>query len=324
MEEVAKIYWDMKKTLVFMGTPDFSVPVLEALVGSDFHVAAVYTQPDRKSGRGQQVTQSPVKRLALSRGLDVVQIEKFKVAGTMEKLAALKPDLIVVAAFGLLLPPEVLSLPKSGCANVHPSLLPQHRGPSPVAAAILKGDEVTGVTIMLMDPGMDTGPILSQKKVPISEEDTTGSLRAKLSQVGAQLLIETLPLWIEGRINPQPQDEGRASYSRMIKKEDGEIDWRLTTQELWRRIRAFDPWPGSFTTWRGNRLKLIKVTPIYDERYGEPGKVVALAPPHKVSVGVQTGDGVLGLVRVQLEGKRELSAEEFVRGQRDFISSLLL
>jgi len=200
------------------------------------------------------------------------------------------------------------------------SIAVRHQSPQP----FLRGDEVTAAPIILMDPGRDPGPILSQKKVPISEEDTTGSLRAKLSQVGAQLLIETLPLWIEGRINPQPQDEGRASYSRMIKKEDGEIDWRLTTQELWRRIRAFDPWPGSFTTWRGNRLKLIKVTPIYDERYGEPGKVVALAPPHTVSVGVQTGDGVLGLVRVQLEGKRELSAEEFVRGQRDFIGSLLL
>ena len=307
-----------------MGTPDFSVPVLEALIGSDFQVAAVYTQPDRKAGRGQQVTTSPVKRLALSHGLDVVQIEKFKVAGTIEKLAAFAPDLIVVTAFGLLLPPEVLSLPKSGCVNVHPSLLPRHRGPSPIAATILQGDETTGVTIMLMDAGMDTGPVLSQKDVPVSDEETTGSLGTKLARIGAQLLIETLPLWVEGRIKPRPQEESKASYSKMIKKEDGEVDWRLSTKELWRRVRAFDPWPGSFTTWRGNRLKLIKVLPIYSEISGEPGKVVALASPHPVAVGIQTGDGVLGLVRVQLEGKRELSAEEFVRGQRDFIGALLL
>jgi methionyl-tRNA formyltransferase len=314
----------MKKTLVFMGTPDFSVPVLEALISSDFQVVAVCTQPDRKSGRGQQVTPSPVKRFAISRGLNVVQIEKFKVAGTVEKLAALAPDLIVVAAFGMLLPPAVLSLPKSGCVNVHPSLLPRHRGPSPIAAAILEGDKTTGVTIMLMDAGMDTGTILSQKKVPVSDEDTTGSLGAKLSQVGAPLLIETLPLWIEGRIKAQPQDESKASYSKMIKKEDGEVDWRLSTQELWRRVRAFDPWPGSFTRWRDRRLKLVKVLPIYGGKSDEPGKVVTLATPHPVAVGVQTGDGVLGLVRVQLEGKRELPTEEFVRGKRDFIGSLLL
>jgi len=242
----------------------------------------------------------------------------------VEKLAALTPDLIVVAAFGLLLPPEVLNLPKFGCLNVHPSLLPRHRGASPMAAAILQGDEITGVTIMLLDAGMDTGPILNQKEVPVSDEDTTGSLSLKLAQVGAQLLIETLLLWIEGRIKPRPQDESGASHSKMIKKEDGEIDWRLSTQELWRRVRAFDPWPGSFARWRDKRLKLVKVLPLYGKKSDEPGKVVALPPPAPVTVGVETGDGVLGLVKLQLEGKRELSAEEFVRGQRDFIGSHLL
>jgi len=307
-----------------MGTPEFAVPSLEALIHGGYQVVAVYTQPDKRVGRGQQIMSSPVKQLALSQGLDVVQIEKFKVAGTVEKLAALMPELIVVAAFGLLLPPEVLNLPKLGCLNVHPSLLPRHRGASPVAAAILQGDEKTGVTIMLLDAGMDTGPILNQREVPVSDEDTTGSLSLKLAKVGAQLLMETLPLWIEGRIKPRPQDESATSYSKMIKKEDGAMDWRLSTKELWRRVRAFDPWPGCYARWRDKRLKLVKVLPLYHEKSGEPGRVISLSPPAPVTVGVETGDGVLGLVRLQLEGKRELSAEEFVRGQRDFIGSHLL
>jgi methionyl-tRNA formyltransferase len=314
----------MEKRIIFMGAPEFAVPSLEALIHGGYQVVAIYTQPDKRAGRGQQITSSPVKQLALSQGLDVVQIEKFKVAGTVDKLAALTPDLIVVAAFGLLLPPEVLNLPKFGCLNVHPSLLPRHRGASPMAAAILQGDEITGVTIILLDTGMDTGPILNQKEVPISDEDTTGSLSVKLAKVGAQLLMETLPLWIEGRKKPRSQDESGASHSKMIKKEDGEIDWRLSTQELWRRVRAFDPWPGSFARWRDKRLKLVKVLPLYGKKSDEPGKVVALPPPAPVTVGVETGDGVLGLVKLQLEGKRELSAEEFVRGQRDFIGSHLL
>ncbi len=307
-----------------MGTPEFSVPSLETLINSDYQVVAVYTQPDKKAGRGQRVMSSPVKQFALSRGLDVVQIEKFKVAGTIEKLAALAPDLIVVAAFGLLLPPEVLNLPRFGCLNIHPSLLPRHRGPSPIAAAILQGDEITGATIMLLDADMDTGPILNHREVPISDEDTTGSLGVKLAKVGAQLLMETLPLWIEGQIKPRPQDKVGVSYSQMIKKENGEMDWRLSTKELWRRVRAFDPWPGCYALWNNKWLKLVKVLPLYTEKSDEPGKVIALSPPAPVTVGIETGDGVLGLVKVQLGGKRELTAEEFVRGQRDFIGSYLL
>jgi methionyl-tRNA formyltransferase len=314
----------MVKNIVFMGTPEFSVPSLEALLRTDFRVVAVYTQPDRKAGRGQQVAASAVKQRALSRGLNVIQIEKFKDAGTVEGLMALAPDLIVVAAFGLILPTEVLNLPKFGCLNIHPSLLPRYRGASPVATAILQGDEITGVSIMLLDAGMDTGPILNQREVTISDEDTADSLGLKLSKTGAELLIETLPLWIEGRIKPRPQDESAAIYSKMIKKEDGEIDWRLTTRELWCRVRAFDPWPGCYTVWHGKRLKLVKVLPLYGEESSEPGKVIGLPHQGPAAVGVQTGDGILGLVEVQLEGRREMPAEEFARGQRDFIGSSLL
>jgi methionyl-tRNA formyltransferase len=237
-------------------------------------------------------------------------------------LASFAPDLIVVAAFGQILPQEVLALPKSGCINVHPSLLPRYRGASPIATAILQGDEITGVTIMLLDIGMDTGPILSRREVSISADDTTGSLTAKLAQVGAQLLMETLPLWIDGRIKPQPQEESRSSYSKVITKGDGEMDWRLPATELWRRVRAFDPWPGCFTLWRGKRLKIIKVVSL-PGKSDKPGKVIALSPSALATVGVGTGDGVLGLLRVQLEGKRDMSADEFVRGQRDFVGSLL-
>ena len=314
----------MEKRIIFMGTPEFAVPSLEALIQSAYQVVAVYTQPDRKAGRGQAVTASAVKQKALPGGLNVVQPESLKAAGTAEEMASFAPDLIVVAAFGQILPAEILDLPKFGCLNVHPSLLPRHRGASPIATAILQGDEATGVTIMLLDAGMDTGPILSQREVSISADDTTGSLSGKLAHAGARLLLETLPLWFDGRVKPQPQDEGRASYSKVINKGDGEIDWRLSTIELWRRIRAFDPWPGCYTWWHGKRLKLGKAVPLYGERPGEPGQVINLSPPAPATVGVGTGDGVLGLLRVQLEGKREVSAEEFVRGQRDFIGNSLL
>jgi methionyl-tRNA formyltransferase len=306
-----------------MGTPEFAVPSLAALLRSSYQVVAAYTQPDKKAGRGQSVAFSLVKQLALSQGLEVVQPDSLKVAGTVEKLASFAPDLMVVAAFGQILPPEILALPKFGCLNVHPSLLPRYRGASPIATAILQGDEITGVTIMLLDVGLDSGPILSQREVSISADDTTGSLAVKLAQAGAQLLMETLPLWIDVRIQAQPQEESRASYSKVITKGDGEMDWRLPALDLWRRVRAFDPWPGCYAWWRGKRLKLGKVVPLYGEKSGEPGKVIALSPPAPATVGVETGDGVLGLLRVQLEGKHEMSAEEFVRGQREFIGSNL-
>lgn len=313
----------MTTRIIFMGTPEFAVPSLAALLRSSYQVVAAYTQPDKKAGRGQSVAFSPVKQLALSQELEVVQPDSLKVAGTVEKLASFAPDLMVVAAFGQILPPEILALPKFGCLNVHPSLLPRYRGASPIATAILQGDEITGVTIMLLDVGLDSGPILSQREVSISADDTTGSLAVKLAQAGAQLLMETLPLWIDVRIQAQPQEESRASYSKVITKGDGEMDWRLPALDLWRRVRAFDPWPGCYAWWRGKRLKLGKVVPLYGEKSGEPGKVIALSPPAPATVGVETGDGVLGLLRVQLEGKHEMSAEEFVRGQREFIGSNL-
>lgn len=311
----------MEARVVFMGTPDFAVPILESLIHSPYHVVAVYSQPDKPAGRRQRLTPPPVKELAVKHKIPVIQPKTFKSAEVVGGLANFKPELIVVAAFGHILPKEVLSLPKLGCLNVHPSLLPQHRGPSPVTNTLLCGESVTGVTIMLMDEGLDSGSILAQKKVGISSVDTTGSLTAKLAHVGAELLMEILPKWIGGELEPKPQDESQATYSKLITSKDGEIDWHLPAVALWQRVRAFNPWPSCYTWWQGKRLKIHKATPLNKPAKGKIGEVVALPEPPQV--GVVTGEGILGLCLVQLEGKREITIADFVRGQRNFIGSIL-
>lgn len=307
--------------VVFMGTPQFAVPILGSLLRSPYQVVAVYTQPDKPVGRRQRLTPSPVKELAREHKIPVIQPNTLKTAEVVQDLASLKPELIVVAAFGQILPREVLSLPKFGCLNIHPSLLPQHRGPSPVATSLLCGDLLTGVTIILMDEGLDSGPILAQEKVGIAATDTTGSLTAKLAHVGAGLLMDTLPKWLKGELEPGPQDESQATYSRLITSKDGEIDWHLPAVELWQRVRAFNPWPSCYTWWQGKRLKIHSAAPVSRLARGEVGKVIALRQPPKV--GVVTGDGILGLCQVQLEGRQEMSIADFVRGQRNFIGSIL-
>jgi len=306
---------------VFMGTPQFAVTILESLLRSSYQVLAVYTQPDKPAGRGRPVVFPPVKKLALEQQIPVMQPETFKSSEVMEKLASFQPELIVVAAFGFILPPEVLSLPKFACLNVHPSLLPRHRGPSPVANTILCGDELTGVTIMVMDAELDTGPILAQKKVGISFMDTTGSLSSKLADVGAALLLEILPKWLEGDLKPHAQDESQAIYSKLITSKDGEIDWHLPALELWRMVRAYNPWPSCYTWCQEKRLKIHKAIPLGDGGGGKIGEVIALA--EQPGVGVVTKQGILGLCQVQLEGRREMSASDFVRGKRDFIGCVL-
>jgi methionyl-tRNA formyltransferase len=220
----------------------------------------------------------------------------------------------------------VLDIPPFGCLNVHPSLLPRHRGASPIASAILAGDEYTGETIMLLDAGMDSGPILAQRRVAIEMEDTTGTLTVKLAQMGAELLRDTLDLWLSHRLTPKPQDEAKATYSRPISKEEGEIDWQLPALDIWRRVRAFQPWPGCYTRWQGKIIKVLEALPLPGG--GEPGRVVSLERRGEKElrdclVGAQTGDGVLGLLRLQMEGRRAVTAAEFARGQRGFIGALL-
>jgi len=308
--------------VIFMGTPEFAVPSLEHLVLDQYQVAAVYTQPDKPAGRGRTLVSSPVKRAALARELPVAQPVGFKKAEAVAQLADLHPDVIVVAAFGQILPQAVLDIPAYGCVNIHPSLLPRFRGVSPVTAAILAGDEFTGVSIMLLDKGVDTGPVLTRAQIPVSSLDTTGSLTAKLSLIAAHLLLEVLPRWVRGEITPRPQDEAGATYSGLLSKGEGEIDWRLSAIDIWRRVRAFQPWPGCYTRWQGRQLKIIEAVSLSGERGLEVGQAVALNK-EGAAVGVGTGDGVLGILRVQLEGKRVMSAAEFLRGQRQLIGAIL-
>ncbi len=312
--------------VVYMGTPGFAVPPLEHLVRNQYPVVAVYTRPDKLAGRGRSLAPSAVKMAALAGKLPVLQPESLKGGGVVAQLAAFRPDVIVVAAYGQILPPPVLDLPRYGCINIHPSRLPRWRGPSPVTAAILAGDEFTGVSIMLMDPGLDTGPVLARAQIPIAAADTTGSLTAKLSLVAAHLLREVLVLWPRGEITPKAQGEAGATYSRLISKEEGEIDWQLPAVDIWRRVRAFQPWPGAYTSWRGRRLEIIEAVPLPEEAALGIGRVVArgpVAPRAEAAFGIGTGAGVLGVSRLQAGGKKAMTAAEFLRGQRQFIGAVL-
>jgi len=308
--------------VVFMGTPDFAAVVLERLLLDGYPVVAVYTQPDKVAGRGQALVASPVKRVALTGKIPVMQPGSFKETGVVAQLAGLQPDIIVVAAFGQLLPPSVLGIPPYGCLNVHPSLLPQFRGASPVAAAILAGNELTGVSVMLMDRGLDTGPVLARAAIPILPQDTTGSLTVKLSGIGTSLLLDVLPRWWRRELVAKPQDEGQATCSRVFSKQDGEIDWRLPAVAIWRQVRAFQPWPGCYTHWQGKQLKIIEAVPLGGESTLKVGQVIDQGKAG-VMFGVSTGDGILGVLRLQMEGKRAMSATEFLRGQRQFIGVVL-
>ncbi len=307
--------------IVFMGTPDFAVPSLQALA-RDHQVVGVVTQPDRPAGRGRRLVAPPVKEAAGALGLEVIQPPTLRRPEAVERLVAWRPDLVVVAAFGQILRPEVLAIPPHGCLNVHASLLPRYRGAAPIPAAILAGDERTGVTIMRMDEGLDTGPMLAQADWPIRPDDTTGSLTADLARLGASLLVEALPGWLEGRIAPRPQDDSQATYCRTLQKEDGLLDWALTASHLDRQVRACDPWPGAYTAWAGQRLKILRARPL-PGRPGPggagPGRVVDLAP----GTGVVTGEGVLELLQVQLAGKSAMDVHAFAQGRRDFAGSTL-
>ncbi|HLY27951.1 MAG TPA: methionyl-tRNA formyltransferase, partial [Aggregatilineales bacterium] len=241
--------------VVFMGTPDFAVPPLRALLDTlDFTVVGVVTQPDRPSGRGKALQQSPVKQLAVAAGIAVIQPEKLREPGAFEQLQALEPEIIVVAAFGQILRQNVLDLPRFGCINVHASLLPRWRGAAPIQASIRAGDIQTGITIMVMEAGLDTGPMLSQRAIPILPDDTGLTLHDKLADLGGPLLVETLRAYLRGEIAPKPQDESQQTYAPMLKKDEGHIDWTQSAENIERQVRAFDPWPGTFTRWNDQAL----------------------------------------------------------------------
>ncbi|MHB1131164.1 MAG: methionyl-tRNA formyltransferase [Chloroflexota bacterium] len=314
--------------LAFMGTPDFAVPSLERLAASGHHIVMVVTQPDRPAGRGQKLTPPPVKSAALALGVPLLQPARLREAGVQEALAASRPEVVVVAAFGQLLPASVLELPRFGCLNVHASLLPRWRGAAPIAAAILAGDAQTGITIMRMERGLDTGPMLTQRAVDIAIDETAGELTARLSQVGADLLLETLPRWVAGEVSAQPQDNARATYAPQLHKQDGQLDWREPATALWRRCRACQPWPGAFSYWAGQPLKILDSTPLSaGGEPAEPGTMRVLpavevraralrpsAVPGRGTVLVaSTGEGELALLRVQPAGGRPRGGDEFAR-----------
>ena len=307
--------------IVFLGTSKFAVPALERLIASEYDVVAVYTQPDRPAGRGRRERASPVKETALRYGLSLFQPARLGAADAVAELAALRPDVMVAAAYGQILRQPVLDLPPYGVLNIHPSLLPRYRGASPVAAAILNGDEETGVTIMRMVLALDEGPILSQRKVAIELQDTTGSLTRRLADEGAELLMATLPDYVNGKLAPVPQDESLAGYVSVVQKEDGLIDWGLPASRIWRQVRAYNPWPLAFTHLDGAVLQIHGAWPLEGESGQPPGTILpvpagAEGPAREAGFAVQTGEGLLAVVRVQKEGRRALSAKEFARGER--------
>lgn len=309
--------------IVFMGTPEFAAPSLQRLVDDRHQVVAVYTQPDRPAGRSGAPSPPPVKRLAERLGLLVRQPRSLRREEAQQALRELAPDLLVVAAYGLILPQAVLDIPRLGGLNVHPSLLPRHRGPAPVVGALLAGDQETGISIMLMDAGMDTGPVLTQRRSLIAPEDTAGTLTERLAREGAFLLGETIPLWAKGELTPQLQDPALATYTKLLTKEDSIIDWTAPAPVLARRVRAYQPWPGAATTWQGKALKVLAAEAADQPETGHPPGTVMSSPGGFRGAAVQTGQGLLLLWRVQLEGKRPLTIEEFLRGAPGFIGSRL-
>ena len=279
--------------------------------------------PDRRAGRGNRLAAPPAKRVALELGLGVRQPASLRRDEKAQReFRALEPDAIIVAAYGLFLPPDTLSAPAVGCVNVHPSLLPRYRGPSPVVTALLNGDEATGVTLMVPDEGMDTGPVLAARETAIRADEDAQALTARLFEMGAALLVETLPAWERGEVRPVPQKDALASVTRLVQREDGEIDWELPAWRVERMARAYSPWPGAFTIWRGSVLKVVNARAHERGPAGDAplGRVVALDDG---GVGVQTGDGVLELRRVQLAGRAASDARDFARGYRDFVGSQL-
>jgi len=306
----------MSIRIVFMGSPDFALPSLSALAAArNYQVVGVVTQPDRASGRGRELKAPPVKTLALELNIPVMQPEKLRAPEAMDQLRAWNPDLIVVAAFGQILKKDVLELPRYGCINVHASLLPRWRGAAPINAAILHGDEETGVTIMQMDVGLDTGPMLACKAIRIKPDDTAGSVIQALSTLGADLLVETLPDYLSGKLTPQPQPAQGDTYAPMLKKEDGLLNFTRPAIELERRVRAMNPWPSAWFEWNGNLLKVLRASTVVS---GDKSLVSGSRFTVEGRPAVQSAEGALVLDEVQPSGKKVMLGKSFLAGAREW------
>ncbi len=307
--------------IVFLGTPGYGVPALEALL-AHHEVAAVVTQPDRLAGRGRRrLVKPPVKELAEARGVPVYQPRRLsRDTETLAALAAAEADAFVLAAYGQILRPNVLAIPPHGVIGLHASLLPRWRGAAPVAAAIRAGDAETGVSLMLTEEGLDTGPTLARRAIPIHDDDTTATLTDRLAALAAELLLEHLPAWLRGEIAPVPQDDARATYAPEVAKADGLIDWGASARSIDRHIRAMTPWPGAYTHWRGERIAILAGRPLPDASHeGPPGLIVQSGE----GLAVVTGEGLLALERVQPAGKRPMDPHAFALGRPDCVGSVL-
>ncbi len=303
----------MSIKIVFMGSPDFSLHSLK-LLAERYQVVGVVTQPDRASGRGRELKAPPVKTLALELKIPVIQPEKLREPEAMQKLREWNPDLIVVAAFGQILKKDVLGLPQHGCINIHASLLPRWRGAAPINAAILAGDNETGVTIMKMDAGLDTGPMLAKKSIRIRRDDTAGSVFQTLSTLGANLLLETLPDYLAGKITPTPQPDDGTTYAPMLNKQDGLLDFTRPAVELERRVRAMNPWPGAWFEWNGSVLKVARASVS-----GEKGSSIGSRFTVEGRPAVMSADGALVLDEVQPAGRKIMPGKAFLSGARDWV-----
>jgi methionyl-tRNA formyltransferase len=303
----------MTPRTVFMGSPEFALPVLRKLA-AQYPVVGVVTQPDRPAGRGRILTPPPIKILSKELDLPTIQPSKVSQPEVLQQLEDWSPELIVVAAFGQILRPMVLDLPKYGSINVHASLLPRWRGAAPIQAAILNGDAETGITIMQMDPGIDTGSTLSQRAVQISAEATAGTLSIKLAEIGADLLLETLPAYLSGELIPRPQEDAEATYAPMIKKEDGLLDFSKPAIDLERMVRAFQPWPGVFTYWHNQILKVIRAHVVLQQIDTAGKKII-----HQALPAITTGQGILVLDELQLAGRNVQSGKAFLQGARNWL-----
>jgi methionyl-tRNA formyltransferase len=301
-----------------MGSPQFALPTLKAL-SEHYSVVAVISQPDRPAGRGRERRRPATKIFAVEAGIPVLQPERIGDDDSISQISELRPELLVVAAYGQILPQTLLDLPENGSLNVHASLLPRWRGAAPVQAAIRSGDKESGVTIVQMDAGLDTGPTLSQRRVGLEDQETGGSLTERLSHIGAELLIETLPRYLSGEITPQPQDDALATHAPMLMKSDGALDPQATAEQLVRQIRAFDPWPGTFIMW-GERRLAIKRAHAASQNGATSGEVVLIASYPALA----TREGLLVLDTVQPSGKRPMSGEAFIRGAPEFVGAQLL
>jgi methionyl-tRNA formyltransferase len=300
-------------SLIFAGTPEFSVPALEALIASRHRVLAVYTQPDRPAGRGQQVTMSAVKQCALKHQLPVEQPQTLKDPAAVARLAEWSADLMVVVAYGLLLPKQVLGTPRLGCVNIHASLLPRWRGAAPIQRAIQAGDEESGVTIMQMDVGLDTGPMLLERVTPIAPRETAGALHDRLAKLGAEAIVEALEAIAAGTAQPRKQPEEGVTYAAKIRKEEALIDWSKSAIEIDRQVRAFNPWPIAETRWNGQQLRIWEALPLDKKTPAAPGTVIATS---SAGIEVATGNGTLQLTRVQMAGRKAMPAADFLRAHR--------